>query len=96
MENKKDLYNNSKKEHRLGWEIIYTILAAALFLSIYTFILQNNYKKSVLESAVDRNEKCADAIHALMSNKFTKDDFNGYSNAYFRWLLCYSKNKKNE
>lgn len=25
MENKKDLYNNSKKEHRLGWEIIFTI-----------------------------------------------------------------------
>lgn len=45
MENKKDLYNNSKKEHRLGWEIIYTILVTALFLSIYTFILQNNYKK---------------------------------------------------
>lgn len=34
-----------KKEHRLGWEIIFTILVAALFLSIYTFILQNNYKK---------------------------------------------------
>ena len=45
MENKKDLYNNSKKEHRLGWKINFTILVAALFLSIYTFILQNNYKK---------------------------------------------------
>lgn len=45
MKNKKDLYNNSKKEHRLGREIILTILVAALFLSIYTFILQNNYKK---------------------------------------------------
>ena len=44
MKNKKDLYNNSKKEHRLGWEIIFTILVAALFLSIYTYILQNNYK----------------------------------------------------
>lgn len=57
MENKKDLYNNSKKEHRLGWEIIYTILAALYsFQFIHLFIL-NNYKKSVLESAVDRNEK---------------------------------------
>ena len=45
MKNKKDLYNNSKKEHRLGWKIIFTILVADLFLSIYTFILQNNYKK---------------------------------------------------
>ena len=45
MKNKKDLYNNSKKEHRLGWKIIFTILVIALFLSIYTFILQNNYKK---------------------------------------------------
>ena len=45
MKNKKDLYNNSKKEHRLGWKIIFTILVSALFLSIYTFILQNNYKK---------------------------------------------------
>lgn len=45
MKNKKDLYNNSKKEHRLGWKIIFTILVTALFLSIYTFILQNNYKK---------------------------------------------------
>ena len=43
--NKKNLYNNSKKEHRLGWKIIFTILVAALFLSIYTYILQNNYKK---------------------------------------------------
>lgn len=94
MENKKDLYNNSKKEHRLGWEIIFTILVAALFLSIYTFILQNNYKK--VSQNLQLIEMKNDAIHALMSNKFMKDDFNGYSNAYFRWLLCYSKNKKNE
>jgi len=65
-----------KKEHRLGWGIIFIILIAALFLSIYTFILQNNYKKSTLEFTVTKNEKCADAIHVLMSNKFTKDDFN--------------------
>ena len=53
MENKKNLYNNSKKEHRLGWKIIFTILVAGFFLfifiyfflSIYTYILQNNYKK---------------------------------------------------
>ena len=40
MKNKKDLYNNSKKEHRLGWEIIFTILVADLF---YKIIIKKNF-----------------------------------------------------
>ena len=37
-------------------------LLAALFVAVYTLILQKNYKTNTLEAAVERDIECSDAI----------------------------------
>jgi len=41
-------------------------LLAALFVAVYTLILQKNYKTNTLEAAVERDIECSDAIHTLV------------------------------
>ena len=36
-------------------------LLAALFVAVYTLILQKNYKTNTLEAAVERDIECSDA-----------------------------------
>jgi len=43
-------------------------LLAALFVAVYTLILQKNYKTNTLEAAVERDIECSDAIHTLVSD----------------------------
>ncbi len=50
-------------------------LLAALFVAVYTLILQKNYKTNTLEAAVERDIECSDAIHALVSDRFNKPDY---------------------
>lgn len=50
-------------------------LLVTLFITIYTYILQQNYSYNTLEVAVDRDIEYSDAIHKLVSNKFTREDF---------------------
>ena len=52
------------------------ILLIILFLfSMYTFVLQKSYSNATVENAVARDTECSDAICALVSNKFTREDF---------------------
>ncbi len=60
---------------RVLFRIIFGLLLITLLVSVYTFVLQTNYSKAAVDEAVTRNEQCADAIHTLVSNKFTKEDF---------------------
>ena len=50
-------------------------LLAALFVAVYTLILQKNYRTNTLEAAVERDIECSDAIHRLVSNRFNKADY---------------------
>ena len=50
-------------------------LLAALFVAVYTLILQKNYKTNTLEAAVERDIECSDAIHTLVSDRFNKADY---------------------
>lgn len=45
----------------------------------YTFTLQKNYNDSIVEDALSRDTECSDAIRTLVSNRFTRDDFNSIS-----------------
>lgn len=64
-----------KNESRLGISIVFVLLLTLLFISVYTFILQSSYSDSMLRANVEWNSQCSDAIHRLVSNKFTRDDY---------------------
>lgn len=51
------------------------LLCTVLFISVYTYILQRNNSSYTLEAAVERNSECADAIHRMVNNLLTRDDF---------------------
>lgn len=67
MKNEEKYYHISK--------ILFSFLITALFISIYTFVLQKNYSNTTLDAAVERDIECSDAIHKLLSNKFTREDY---------------------
>ncbi len=50
-------------------------LLTVFFIAVYTYILQNNNSSNTLEAAVERNSECADAIHRMVNNLLTRDDF---------------------
>ena len=63
------------KPHRTLLRVIFVSLLVVLFILIYTCILQNRYSKDTLQDSVKRNTQCADAIYQLVSDSFTKEDF---------------------
>ena len=69
----KSLYRN-KKRHHVG-NFVLLFLAAVLFIAVYTYILQRNYSQNTLDAAVERDIACSDAIHKVVSNRFTQEDF---------------------
>lgn len=50
-------------------------LLTAFFIAVYTYVLQTNNSNNTLEAAVERNSGCADAIHRMVNNLLTRDDF---------------------
>ena len=69
----KSLYRN-KKRHHVG-NFVLLFLTAVLFIAVYTYILQRNYSQNTLDAAVERDIACSDAIHKVVSNRFTQEDF---------------------
>lgn len=63
-----------KQIHHLS-NYIFLFLLAVFLIAVYTFLLQKSYSTSTLEANVDQNITCSDAIHKLVSNTFTRDDF---------------------
>lgn len=63
------------KQRNLRTMVISIFLIAVLLISVYTVILQTGYRANTEESAFNRDTMCANAIHHLVSNKFTRDDF---------------------
>ena len=66
---------NGSKTHRLRVVIVFLFLLTVFLVSVYTFILQRNYSENTLESAVEWNTQCADAIHKLVLQKLTGEDY---------------------
>lgn len=73
MEKEKYKYKYRKKSHYFN--VLLLFLMAVFFITIYTLILQKNYSSNTLEAEVDRDIACSDAIHKLVSDKFTREDF---------------------
>ena len=70
---------NGSKTHRLRVVIVFLFLLTVFLVSAYTFILQRNYSENTLESAVEWNTQCADAIHKLVLHKLTEEDYKNIS-----------------
>ena len=70
------------------------MLVIVLLVLGYTLILQKIYNNSALDASVARNKQCADAIHKLMSNKLTREDFNSISSVEDIGLPRYKKLQK--
>ena len=70
---------NGSKTHRLRVVIVFLFLFTVFLVSVYTFILQRNYSENTLESAVEWNTQCADAIHKLVLQKLTGEDYKNIS-----------------
>ena len=70
---------NGSKTHRLRAVIVFLFLLTVFLVSAYTFILQRNYSENTLESAVEWNTQCADAIHKLVLHKLTGEDYKNIS-----------------
>ena len=70
---------NGSKTHRLRVVIVFLFLLTVFLVSVYTFILQRNYSENTLESAVEWNTQCADAIYKLVLQKLTGEDYKNIS-----------------
>lgn len=66
-----------KRSRLFGFGFILVFLIVVLFIAVYTFVLQQNFSKNMLESAIVRDTACSDAIHQLVSNTFTRADYEG-------------------
>lgn len=64
-----------KKRRGFFFSILFIVLLGGLFISGYTYILQKNFSETALDAAVEKDMNCSDAIHKLVSNKFTTADF---------------------
>ena len=71
---------NSKKKKLLKLKntgSIFVIMGLSIILAIaaYTFILQSNFTKTALETEIVRDTASADAVHKLVDEKISEEDF---------------------
>ena len=64
-----------KRIYQNAGNFIFLLLLVILLIAIYTAALQKNYSDNTLEAAVTRDISCADAIHHVVSNQFTRVDY---------------------
>ena len=51
------------------------LLMVLLLISVYTNVLYQNFSRNMLEAVLTRDTTCADAIHRLVSDELTREDF---------------------
>ena len=54
---------------------VFLFLLVVVLIAVYTFILQKSYAHNTLEAVVERNISCSDAVHEMVSNKFSRQDY---------------------
>ena len=64
-----------KKPNQIRTMIVLLMLLTVLLISVYTIILQKSYSKNTEDAAMAWDTQCADAIHQIVSHKFTRNDF---------------------
>lgn len=64
-----------KKPRGIALDVILLFLFTILFITVYTYILQKDFSNKTLDAAVERDIECSDAIHRLVSNQFTREDY---------------------
>ena len=65
----------TKKFRQLGATMGLLLLMVLLLISVYTYVLYQNFSRNMLEAVLTRDTTCADAIHRLVSDEFTREDF---------------------
>ncbi len=68
-----------ESRRRMILNVVAVILIIAFSFLMYTYVLQKSYTNSIVDNALTRDTECSDAIKTLVSNKFTKDDFESIS-----------------
>lgn len=56
-------------------QFVLLLLMAALFIAIYTVALQQNNSNYTLKAAVERDIECSNAIHRIVDQELTREDF---------------------
>ena len=64
-----------KKQRHFSYNMVLLFLMTVLLIVVYTYTLQKSYANNTLEAAIERDTECSDAIHKLVSNKFTREDY---------------------
>ena len=67
-----------KQTQQLRFRMAAIVALVVLIISVYTTVLQMGYSRETVEAAVERDVKCCDAIHTLVSHKFTRSDFQSF------------------
>lgn len=68
-----------ESRRRMILNVVAVTLIIAFSFLMYTYVLQKSYTNSIVDNALTRDTECSDAIKTLVSNKFTKDDFESIS-----------------
>lgn len=55
--------------------LIFLMLAVILFIALYTYVMQKNYSRNTLETAVEDNVQRSDAIYQTIYNNLTEEDY---------------------
>ena len=87
--------NPQDQNHKYLGKFIILFLLAVLLIAVYTLILQKNYSESTLKAEVQRDSDCSDAIHKLITDKLTKEDFEKINNKLDMKTERYQKLQKN-
>lgn len=81
---------HDQKNKYLG-KFILGMLLLVLLITVYTVILQENYRRTTLQEEVKRDSRCADAIHRVVSNKLTRDDIEKINHKADKQSVRYKK-----
>ena len=55
--------------------MLFLLVTIVLLISLYTLALQTGFRRSLEDFAFSRDTQAADAIHQIVSNRFTRSDF---------------------
>lgn len=64
-----------RKKRNMGENTLLLLLTVILFICLYTVALQAGFRKSTEEFTFSRDTQAADAIHRIVSNQFSRSDF---------------------
>ena len=64
--------DSMKQQRRLRLMALFVFLATVLLISLYTVILQADYRKNTEDAAMAQNTQCADTLALLAANAFPR------------------------